>query len=122
MITIMLYEGAIFPPVRVRVRPAAAFHFIAEGAAPKKQKKNEEYYRREKGARETRELERQGRSETGARPLEENHKFGDGSRWGRGRECVYSRMMGEPRKVVADRTGEAFEIKRTIALEDEEKL
>ena len=81
MITIMLYEGAIFPPVRVR--PAAAFHFIAEGAAPEKQKKNEEYYRREKGARETRELERQGRSETGARPLEENHKFGDGSRWGR---------------------------------------
>ena len=81
MITIMLYEGAIFPPVRVR--PAAAFHFIAEGAAPEKQKKNEEYCRREKGARETRELERQGRSETGARPLEENHKFGDGSRWGR---------------------------------------
>ena len=81
MITIMLYEGAIFPPVRVR--PAAAFHFIAEGAAPEKQKKNEEY-RREKEARETRELERQGRSETGARPpLEENHKFGDGSRWER---------------------------------------
>ena len=54
MITIMLYEGAIFPPVRVR--PTAAFHFIAEGAAPEKQKKNEEYYRREKGARETREI------------------------------------------------------------------
>ena len=40
-------------------------------------------------------------------------------------ECismVYSRMMGEPRKVVAHRTGEAFEIKRNIAMEDEEKL
>ena len=89
MITIMLYEGAIVPPVRVR--PAAAFHFIAEGAAPEKQKKNEEYYRREKGARETRELERQGRSETGARPHEENHKFWDGSRWRTGtRVSVFS--------------------------------
>ena len=39
-----------------------------------------------------------------------------------GDESERSRMMGEPRKVVADRTGEAFEIKRTIALEDEEKL
>ena len=39
-----------------------------------------------------------------------------------GDESERSRMMGEPRKVVADRTGEAFEIKRNIAMEDEEKL